>query len=65
VDPVVFFFDGWEPVVWHVVRLMVFASVVVHGISATPLTRLYGRVAGEQTELEVEDEGAVVGSGPM
>jgi sodium/hydrogen antiporter len=54
-----------DPRIWHVVSLMIFASVVVHGISATPLTRLYGRVAGEQPELELEDESAVVGVGPV
>jgi sodium/hydrogen antiporter len=54
-----------DPRIWHVVSLMIFASVVVHGISATPLTRLYGRVAGEQPELELEDEGVMVGTGPV
>lgn len=32
-----------EPVVWDVVSLVVCASVVVHGATAAPLTRLYGR----------------------
>ena len=34
-----------EPLVWDAVSLVVCASVVVHGVSAVPLTRLYGRVA--------------------
>jgi sodium/hydrogen antiporter len=54
-----------DPRIWNVVSLMIFASVVVHGISATPLTRLYGRVAGEQPELELEDESTMVGVGPV
>ena len=36
-----------EPLVWDVVTLVVCASVVVHGVSAVPLTRLYGRSAAE------------------
>jgi sodium/hydrogen antiporter len=54
-----------EPLIWEVVSLMIFASVVAHGISATPLTRLYGRVAADQTEMELGDEGVVVGAGPI
>lgn len=34
-----------EPVIWHVVSLVVVASTLVHGMSAAPLTRLYGRHA--------------------
>ena len=34
-----------EPVVWDVVSLVVCASVLVHGLTAAPLTRLYGRRA--------------------
>lgn len=34
---------------WVVGSLIVFASVVVHGLSATPLTRLYGRHARNNT----------------
>lgn len=54
-----------DPRVWHVVSLLIFASVVAHGISATPLTRLYGRVAGEQRELDLADEGWLKGRGPL
>ncbi len=32
--------------VWEVVSLIVCASVLVHGLTATPITRLYGRKAG-------------------
>lgn len=31
-----------EPLVWQLGSLLICASVVVHGLSATPLTRLYG-----------------------
>ncbi|MFT0624095.1 cation:proton antiporter [Ectopseudomonas guguanensis] len=32
-----------EPLVWQLGSLLICASVIVHGLSATPLTRLYGR----------------------
>jgi NhaP-type Na+/H+ or K+/H+ antiporter len=31
--------------VWVIGSLVICASVVVHGISATPLTKLYGRLS--------------------
>ncbi len=37
-----------EPIIWHVVSLLVFASVLVHGVSGGPLTRLYGRNAEDR-----------------
>lgn len=33
-----------EPVIWEVVSLVACASIVMHGISGAPLTRLYGRL---------------------
>lgn len=33
-----------EPLIWDVVSLVACASVVAHGISGAPLTRLYGRI---------------------
>ena len=50
--------------VWTIGSLVICASVVVHGITATPCTRWYGRVVGngdadaedEVQELEIEDE---------
>lgn len=36
-----------NPLVWDVVSLVICASVVAHGVTAAPLTRLYGRVTGE------------------
>jgi NhaP-type Na+/H+ or K+/H+ antiporter len=39
-----------DPVIWHVTSLIVVASVVSHGMSAAPLTRLYGRIAGGHPE---------------
>jgi sodium/hydrogen antiporter len=38
------------PLLWPVVSLIVSASIAAHGISSTPLTRLYGRVSGRVTE---------------
>jgi NhaP-type Na+/H+ or K+/H+ antiporter len=35
-------------VVWDVVSLTACTSIVAHGISAAPLTRLYGKVAGKK-----------------
>lgn len=35
-----------EPLIWHVVTLVICASVVAHGATGAPLTRLYGRIAG-------------------
>jgi NhaP-type Na+/H+ or K+/H+ antiporter len=32
-----------EEMLWIVASLIVFASIVIHGITATPLTRYYGR----------------------
>lgn len=37
-----------NPLVWHVVSLVICASVIAHGISGTPLTRWFGRTAGKQ-----------------
>lgn len=38
-----------NPFIWDVVSLVICASVVAHGVSATPLTRLYGSKTGKQT----------------
>lgn len=35
-----------EPVIWHVVSLVICGSVVAHGLSGAPLTRFYGRKSG-------------------
>ncbi|MBL4835549.1 MAG: cation:proton antiporter [Pseudomonas sp.] len=32
-----------DPLYWHVASALVFASVIVHGVTAGPLTRLYSR----------------------
>ncbi|GAB4517220.1 MAG: cation:proton antiporter [Anaerolineae bacterium] len=37
-----------EPLIWTVTSLVVAVSVVVHGMSAVPLTRLYGRKTEQQ-----------------
>lgn len=43
-----------DPVIWHVTSLIVVASVIAHGVSAAPLTRLYGRITGERRRAETE-----------
>lgn len=41
-----------EPLVWHVASAIVFASIVAHGLTAAPLTRLYARhPAGAPVDL--------------
>jgi sodium/hydrogen antiporter len=40
---------------WTVVTLVVVASILVHGVSATPLTRLYGRRGGRHHHEADED----------
>ncbi len=37
-----------EPLIWHVVSLVACASVLAHGMTGAPLTRLYGRVSGHR-----------------
>ena len=34
-----------EPLIWYAASAIIFASIVVHGITAAPLTRLYNRSA--------------------
>lgn len=40
---------GTEEVVWVVASLLICASILVHGLTATPLTRLYGTHTGQRT----------------
>lgn len=44
-----------EPLVWDVVSLVVCASVLAHGVTGAPLTRLYGRVSGSDAALRPAD----------
>ena len=39
-----------QPVIWHAVSLVICASVVAHGVTGAPLTRLFGRTAGLRGE---------------
>jgi sodium/hydrogen antiporter len=39
------------PLIWDIVSLVICASVVAHGMSATPLTRLYGRILRRRGEV--------------
>ncbi len=34
--------------IWHIVSLVVFGSVILHGISATPMTKAFGRRPGTE-----------------
>lgn len=45
-----------EPLVWDVVSLVIFASVLVHGLSATPLSRLYGKATGYYKKEKKEQD---------
>jgi sodium/hydrogen antiporter len=42
--------------VWAVASLVVFGSIVVHGITSTPLTQLYGRYASPAERADDEPE---------
>jgi sodium/hydrogen antiporter len=44
------------PVVWHAASLVIAASVVAHGVSATALTRLYGTHTGERAAIRARRE---------
>lgn len=37
-----------DPLYWHVASALIFASIVAHGVTAGPLTRLYSRRSGRQ-----------------
>jgi NhaP-type Na+/H+ or K+/H+ antiporter len=39
-----------DPLVWHVVSLVACTSVVAHGLTGAPLTRLYGRATGKRDD---------------
>ena len=45
-----------EPLVWDVVSLVICASVLAHGVSSTPLSKLYGKVTGYKEAHEKEEE---------
>lgn len=38
-----------EPLVWHVVSLVICASVVAHGMTGAPGTRLFGEISGKRS----------------
>lgn len=45
-----------DPRVWDVVTLLIVASTVVHGLSAAPLSKLYGRATGEAARIAAADD---------
>lgn len=47
-----------SPLVWDVVSLLICSSILAHGLSATPFTRLYGSATGKKTaEKEASPSG--------
>jgi sodium/hydrogen antiporter len=47
--------DHELPVAWEIVSLVVCVSVVVHGLTSTPFTRLYGRYGRSAGDPEMPD----------
>ncbi|HEV2078997.1 MAG TPA: cation:proton antiporter [Allosphingosinicella sp.] len=45
-----------DPVIWHAASALVFASILVHGVTAAPFTRLYARKEAEASPAQ-EGEG--------
>jgi len=39
-----------EPLIWDVVSLVACSSVLAHGLTAAPLTKLYGKIAGKKSQ---------------
>lgn len=50
-----------DPVVWHAASALIFASIVIHGATAAPFTRLYARraAANPLAARELEEEPAL------
>lgn len=44
-----------NPFIWEVISLVIAVSVVLHGFTAVPFTRLYGRVSGQRRSAESEN----------
>lgn len=51
------------PTVWTAVSLVVAGSIVAHGVTATPLTKLYGRAVGRGRERGSDSESSTFGGG--
>lgn len=49
-----------DPLIWEAASALVFASILIHGVTAAPLTRLYAQQRGAETQamrsLEEESE---------
>ena len=43
-----------DPLIWHAASALIFTSILVHGVTAAPLTRLYGR--GRKPEASLGDD---------
>ncbi len=44
--------------IWHIVSLVVFGSVILHGITATPMTRAFGRRQGAKPDGTFDEPSA-------
>ncbi len=42
--------------IWHIVSLVVFCSIVLHGISATPLSRAFGRTGAAYPDGDANED---------
>jgi NhaP-type Na+/H+ or K+/H+ antiporter len=51
-----------EPFIWDVVSLVICASVVAHGLTGAPVTRLYGKWTGERKRIEQQRHASPEGS---
>jgi NhaP-type Na+/H+ or K+/H+ antiporter len=45
-----------DPIIWHAASALVFAWILIHGVTAAPLTRLYARHAGSTQRAASEPE---------
>lgn len=49
-----------DPLVWHLASALIFASILVHGLTAAPLTRVYARDPG-RTPVDLSGVGEEAG----
>ena len=45
-----------EPIIWDIVSLVICASVVLHGLTGAPFTRLYGKVTGNREAIAKDNQ---------
>ncbi|MBJ6125663.1 cation:proton antiporter [Microvirga splendida] len=49
-----------NPVIWHVVSLVICSSILAHGVTGAPLTRLFGRKAGKRSARKGADQASSI-----